>query len=315
MWDFSFFRACGLVIRTSPFILLRIIVYFGMAFAYVFFTGVGVGVGYGIGAFGTDAFQANAAGIGGLVGFGMTAAVIYFLREYILYVVKAGHIAVLVELNDGKPLPRDKGQIEYAKEVVRERFLEASVLFLLDQLIKGVIGAITGLIRGVAGLLPIPGLQGLMNLLHAFLRVAAGFIDEVILAYLIRTKSENPWQSAREALVLYGQNYKIMLKNAAFLTLFIYILSAAIFVLFLTPAAALVYFLPGGWSVAGFLTALVFAWAFKAAVLEPVAIACLMQVYFKTIEGQTPNPEWDAKLSGLSKKFQTIKDKALAAAS
>jgi hypothetical protein len=313
MWDFSLFRAFGLILRTLPFIVVRMLVYFGMAFAYLFFTGIGAGVGYSIGAFGTDEFRSGATAIGGLAGFGMTAAVLYLLREYILYVVKAGHIAVLVQLLDGKPLPEGKGQFSYASEIVKARFTETSVLFLLDQLIRGVIATITGLVRGITSILPIPGLNALMNFLHAFLKIAAGFIDEVILAYLIRTHSRNPWESARIALVLYGQNYKPMLRNAAFLTIFIYLLSIVIFLLILGPAATLVYTLPGMWSGAGFVFALIFVWAFKKAVLEPIAIACMMQAYFKTIEGQTPDPEWDARLASISKKFQTIKDKALAA--
>jgi hypothetical protein len=37
-----------------------------------------------------------------------------------------------------------------------------------------------------------------------------------------------------------------------------------------------------------------------------------MQVFFKVTAGQQPNPEWDAKLGSVSKKFGTFKDKALA---
>src|SRR5690606_30517900 len=93
-------------------------------------------------------------------------------------------------------------------------------------------------------------------------------------------------------------------------TLFVYGLSFLVFLLMLAPAAALVWFIPGAWSAGGFVFALLFAWAVKAALIEPFAIACMMDVYFRTIEGQAPNPEWDARLSGMSKKFATIKDKA-----
>ena len=31
--------------------------------------------------------------------------------------------------------------------------------------------------------------------------------------------------------------------------------------------------------------------------VEPFAIAALMQVYFKVIEGQVPDPEWDRRLA------------------
>jgi hypothetical protein len=293
-----------------PFILLRVAVYFGIAAAYVIATGTGAGIGWGVGAFGDEGFRAGSIFWGGAIGFGVTAGVLYFLREYILYIVKAGHIAVLVELLDGRPMPEGRSQVSYATGVVKQRFGEASVLFAIDQLVKGVLRAITGLIQGIAAFLPIPGLQQLSGILRAFFNIAVGFVDEVILAYAIRTGSTNPWGSARTALVLYGQNYKSMLKNAAWLTLIVYGLSLLVFLVMLAPAATLVYFIPGAWSAGGFVFALLFAWAVKAALIEPFAIACMMDVYFRTIEGQAPNPEWDAKLSGMSKKFNTIKDKA-----
>jgi hypothetical protein len=313
MWDFNLFQAFGLMMRTLPFILFRLAVYFGIALAYLLVTGAGAGIGYGVGVFGDAEFQSGATFWGGAIGFGATAGVLYFLREYILYVVKAGHIAVLLELMDGKPLPEGKGQIDYASGVVKERFAQTSVLFAIDQLVKGVIAAITGLMQGIANFLPIPGLNALMGFLRAFLKVAVGFVDEVILAYAIRTRSDNPWRSAQEALVLYGQNYKVILRNAAFLAVFIYVLSFVVFLVMLAPAAALVYMIPGGWSAGGFVFALLFAWAFKAALLEPLAITCMMQVFFKVTEGQQPDPAWDARLSELSGKFVKIKERATSA--
>ncbi|MGH9916844.1 MAG: hypothetical protein ACRD63_16340, partial [Pyrinomonadaceae bacterium] len=279
MWNFSIARSLGLMMQTAPFIMLRIAVYFGMAIAYVVVTGSGAGIGWGIGGLGDEGFRTNCTFVGGLAGFVLTAGILYLMREYILYVVKAGHIAVLVELLDGRSLPDDKGQIEYGKEVVMSRFAQTSVLFAVDQLIKGVIGTITGLIQGVAAFLPIPGLQSLISLIRAFLRIAVGFIDEVMLGYTIRTRSTNPWQAAQTALVLYGQNTGTMLRNAAFLTIIVYALTIAVFILMLTPAAALVYWIPGGWSSGGLVAALIFAWAIKAALIEPFAIACMMQVF------------------------------------
>lgn len=310
MWDFSLSGALALMARTAPYILFRVTVYFGIACAYVIVTGAGAGIGYGIGTFGDEDFRLSAAFWGGAAGFGVTAGVIYLLREYILYIVKAGHIAVLVEMIDGRELPSGQGQIAYGSRIVRERFVQASVLFGLDQLIKGVIAAITGLLEGIASILPIPGLDNLVRVFRAFLKIAVGFIDEVILAHAIRTRAENPWVAAEEALVLYGQNYKAMLKNAAWLAIIIYLLAFVVFLIALAPAAALVYLMPGAWSGGGFVFALLFAWAFKAALLEPLAITCMMQVFFKVTEGQEPDPEWRAKLSSLSGKFKTIGDKA-----
>ncbi|NMA96873.1 MAG: hypothetical protein GX970_01990 [Phyllobacteriaceae bacterium] len=313
MWDFSIGQSIGLMMRTLPFVALRAAVYFGITLAYMLATGVGVGAGWGVGAFGDDDFRAQSMAWGGLIGFGITGAVMYWIREYILYIVKAGHIAVLVELIDGKPLPEGRGQIAHAAAVVKDRFGQASVLFALDQLVKGVIRAVTGLVRGILGILPIPYVKQLMGVVQAFLRVAVGFVDEIILAHAIRSGSTDAWGSVREALVLYGQNWKVMLRNAAWLTLFTYGLAALVFLVMLTPAAALVYALPGAWSAGGFVLALLFAWSVKAAFLEPFAVACLLQVWVRTVDGQQPDPEWDARLDKMSLHFRKLKERVTGA--
>lgn len=311
MWDFSLGGALGMMARTMPFILLRMAVYFGITLGYILVTGAGAGIGYGVGGLGGEDFRASATMWGGFAGFGIFGAIMYWVREYILYIVKAGHIAVLIELIDGKPMPEGRGQVAHATAVVKERFPQASLLFAVDQLIKGVIKTISGLVRGILGILPIPGVQQIAGIFSAFMRVAVGFVDEVILAYAIRTKSENSWRSAKEALVLYGQNYKVMLKNAAWLAIFVYGLGLLVFLVMLAPAALVVYLMPGAWAAGGVVFALLFAWSVKAALLEPFAIACMMQVYFRTIEGQTPNPEWEAKLEQMSGKFRELKGRAL----
>lgn len=312
MWDFSISEALGLMRRTAPFLLFRVIVYFGITTALVVATGTGAGLGWGIGNIGDEEFRASATGYGALGGFGLTAGVIFFFRDYLLYIVKAGHIAVMVELMTGGEVPDGRGQIDYAKEVVKARFGEASALFALDRVIKGVVGAITGLIQGLMSILPIPGLNNIMGVVRAYLRVAVGLVDEVILAHAIKTRATNPWASAREALVLYGQNARPMLVNAAWLTAFVYGLSFVVFLLMLAPAAGIVYLMPGAWSAGGLVFAIIFAWAVKAALIEPFAIACLLQVFFKVTEGQVPNPEWEAKLDKLSDKFRGMATKASA---
>ncbi|MFQ5652971.1 MAG: hypothetical protein ACE5IY_23835, partial [bacterium] len=133
MMDFKISKIIGLMTKTLPFILFRLLIYLGVAFGIMLVTGAGVAIGYMVTS-GAEP-QGSGAGMGGLIGFGLAAGVLFWLREYILYLVKAGHIAVLVELFDGKELPGGKGQIEYAQSKVRERFAEASLLFGLDRLI------------------------------------------------------------------------------------------------------------------------------------------------------------------------------------
>lgn len=311
MWDFSVFKALGLMARTAPFVIFRAVVYFGITAALIIVTGTGAGVGYGVGLLGDEEFQATSTFWGGALGFGLTIGVIFFLRDYLLYLVKAGHIAVMVELMDGKPVPGGQGQIAYAKGVVTERFGQASALFALDQLIKGVINLVTGLLQGVLFILPIPGLDRIMGVVRAYLRLAVGLVDEVILGHAIRTRSDNAWEAAHDGLVLYAQNARPMLVNAAWLTLITWVLAALVFLVMLAPAAAVVWLLPGESSAGMFIFAVVFAWAVKAALIEPFAVACMLQVFFKVTEGQEPNAEWRGRLTQASAKFRKLGEKAV----
>jgi hypothetical protein len=309
MWDFSVATTLSIIGRTMPFVLLRMAVYFGITFAYIFAIGAGAGVGYGIGQIGDD--PSAFAIWGGLAGFGLTSVIVYWIREYILYMVKAGHIAVMVELIDGRTPPQ--GQIAHAQETVKDRFGEANVLFALDQLIKGVIRAITGLLGGVAAFLPIPGLNALVGFINGIVRMSLTYVDEIILGYNIRVASDNPWETSRHALVLYAQNGTHMIKNAVWLSVIMWIFSAVVFLIALGPAALFVYMMPGATSGYSFVFAFMLAWSFKAAIMEPFAIAALMQVFFARIEGQVPDPEWDAKLAGASDKFRELGEKAKSA--
>lgn len=314
MWDFRIGRTLGIMARTWPFILLRMIVYFAITLAYVVATGAGAGVGYGVGHVTGDGDGPIAFALwGGILGFGCVSAMVYWIREYILYIVKAGHIAVMVHLIDGRAVPGGRGQVSYARQVVTERFAEANVLFVLDQLVKGVIRAITSLVGVFAAFVPIPGLDGVVRFVNTVIRLSLTYVDEIILGYNIRIDSRNPFETARQGIVLYAQNGKVMVKNAVWLSIFMWALSVLVFLFMLAPAGAVLYAMPGelgGWA---FVMAIVFAWAVKAALIEPFAIAALMQVYFRTIEGQSPDPDWDRRLADTSQKFRTLKDKALAA--
>jgi hypothetical protein len=218
----------------------------------------------------------------------------------------------MVHLVDGREVPGGQGQIDYARKVVAARFAEANILFVVDQSIKGVLRVVAGLIGGVAAFLP--GLQGLAGFANTVIRIALTYVDEIILGYNIRTDSRTPFESARRGIVLYAQNGAAMVKNAVWLALFLWLLTFVVFLVMLAPAAAILYLMPGeiaGWS---FVLAIVFAWAVKAALLEPFAIAALMQVYFRRIEGQVPNADWERRLEDASSHFRELGDKALGVA-
>jgi len=309
MWDFDIGRTFGVMMKTLPFIIFRMLIYLGVALAFMLIAGIGAGVGFLLTSFGDE--PGAGAAIGGLIGFGVSMGIMYWLREYILYLVKAGHIAVMVELLDGKTgLPGGKGQIDYAQAKVRERFVESSILFGLDQLLKGILRAVNRTLARIGNFIPIPGLDSLVGIASKLITLSLTYTDELILAHNFRVRSDNPWATSKDAVILYAQNYTTMLKNAFFLMLAIWLITFVIFLIVLVPVGALFSLFPGGTSFVGLVIAVVFAWCFKAALIEPFAVAAMMQVYFKAIEGQSPNAEWDQKLSKLSGKFRKLKKRA-----
>ncbi len=247
---------------------------------------------------------------GGIAGFVLVIGLLRLAREYILYLVKAGHIAVLVQLYDGNPIPGGEGQIRFGANFVKAHFAESSVLFGVDQMIKAVLRTLFGIVNRIAMFLPIPGLAPLLRLGEAVVRTSLTYVDELILAYLIRTGTRNPWDTAKEGLILYAQNYKHFLKNALWLSLFLWAITIAIFAILLAPAFAFAAILPGHNAWWGIAFAFIFAWSLKTALLEPLAIAALMQVFFKTIEGQRPDPNWESKLNTASARFRELGEKA-----
>lgn len=313
MIDFSIKKIFGLMAKTLPFLVFRFLIYFGITLVYMLVTGGGAGIGYLIGKIGSsEADAANSASVwGGIIGFGAVSTAVYFFREYLLYMVKAGHIAVLTEIMDGGTIPGGRGQIDYAQKMVRERFAQSSVMFGLDQLIKGVLKAFNRAFFTITSFIPIPGLEGLVKFINSVVNLSLTYLDEVILAYNFRTRATNPWKASQKALILYAQNYKSFLKNAFFMTFVIWGLTFVTFLVVLIPAAVVTKILPGSAGAITVLVAVVFAWGIKQAVIEPIGMTALMQVFFKVTEGQEPNPEWEAKLDKLSKKFGNLKKKAV----
>ena len=307
MWDFKLGEVFATLWKTKSFLIFRFLIYMGITLAYIIGTGTGGGIGY---LFGSVANNKPAGIFYGMVGgFSIVGGVLFYLREYLLYMVKAGHIAVIVKVLDGEKIPEGKSQIHYAQEIVKHRFKEASILFVLDQIIKKVLKAFNRAFFAIASWLPIP--EGILRFINAVINTSITYVDEVMLAYNIRNEVDNPWEGSRTALVLYAQNYKTFLKNAVFLTAITWVLSLLVLLVTFGPIAAVIAYTPYQGGVAPFVIALVTAWGIKSALIDPLAMTAMMQVFFKVTEGQQANPEWEAKLERASGKFVELKDRAM----
>ena len=312
MLDFKIKDVFSALWKTKEFMLFRFLIYFGITIGYIIGTGAGAGVGWTIGSV-AGGEDGSATGIfyGMIGGFGIVSGILYYVREYLLYMVKAGHIAVILKHIDGEEIPAGKGQITYAQGIVKERFKEASVLFAVDQMIKGVVKFITGMFEGIMRFLPfIP--QPLVKFVSAVVKNSMNYVDEIILAYNIKNEEDNPWQGSKQAVVLYAQNYKKFLKNAVFVTLISWVLTLLVLIITFGPIAATLKMGNYDPGFMPFVLAVVASISIKAALIDPFAMTALIQAFFKVTKGQEPNPEWEAKLEKGSKKFREMKDKAMA---
>ncbi len=299
--------ALGLFLKTLPYALVRLGIHVGCT--------VGAVVAW-IVAFGGAAFLGDhVGGLAGLLWLVLCAGVVggvwrFFLR-YFLYLAKCGHIAVLTELlTRGQIGNGAEGMFAYGRRVVTERFAEVNVLFAVDALVKGVVNAFNRTLDWVAELLPLPGLDSLMQLVNAVVRAATTYIDETLFSYNLARGDENPWNTAREGLIYYCQNSREVLKTAVWVVVLDKVLTAAAWAICLVPGFLVSALVPGKAALFAFGMGLLLALNFRSAFLKPLFLIMVMTKFHVSVRGQAIDAAWDARLSSTTGKFQEIAEKA-----
>jgi hypothetical protein len=247
----------------------------------------------------------------GLVGlFGLLKLV----QRYVLYMVKAGHIAVITELIHKGALPENINQVEYGKQIVTGLFKEISVLFVVDQLVSGIITGFNRMVVRVADMIPIPGVENLAKVAGMIINYAVTFVDEAILSFNLARKDKNIWESAKKGVILYAQNWKPILTNAVGLTV-VSILGLVVFVVIMLIPFGLLSALTHNETLKAFwlFCALTIGYGLKLSLVNPFCLIATIITYNRAIEGQEPNAEWETKLEQASDKFRELKSKAMAA--
>jgi hypothetical protein len=294
-----FDKAFEILGKTIPFVLLRLLVY-GVILAgtLLWFGGIFL------------LFQSwplpGPNWLAWVFGGVVFATVIKTLRNYVLYLLKAAHIAAITRILLVGDLPSGMEQLRYGKDLVLQRFGQVSILFLVDQLVNAVLKAFNRSIFSFIGF--IPGVRSLRGFAQRVLDYSAGYVDEAILSYSIVHPELNPWRSARDGLILYVQSWKTILASGLVLALISYALVAVV----AAPGILLTY--AAGGPIRGFGIAISMALALfvKFALMDPFALTSVIVNYHRAIEGQTVNEEWDRRLENLTGRFRQIKDNAAA---
>ena len=147
-----------------------------------------------------------------------TSVVHYVVNHYLGYLVKAGHVAVITEAVVAGRVPGN--QVSYGKEQVKDRFATSNVYFLLDRLVGGAVKQLQNCFERLGGGLGklVPGMGALVSVGKMFIGIALGYIDECCLGYTFYKKEQGAFKSATDGVVIYAQNWKKLLKDAAVTT-------------------------------------------------------------------------------------------------
>ncbi len=297
-----FGEAWGVLMKTFPCVLVCMVVYGVIGIGAAIYLGLLVLMAKVFGGAGAIVFI---IGLGGLFG------IMKLLQRYMLYLISAGHVAVITEVMQNKSLPGGQGQIEYGKQVVTGLFKEISVLFAVDQLVNGTIRGFNRTVVRVADILPIPGLDSVAKFAGMIVNYAVTYVDETILSFNLARKDKNIWESAKTGVVLYAQNWKPILANAAGLAVINLVGLVVLIVILLIPFGALAALTANQTLKAIWLfLAITLGYGLKVSIINPFCLISTIITYNRSIEGQQPNAEWEGKLEQASDKFRQLKDKA-----
>ncbi len=228
-------------------------------------------------------------------------------KGYVLYLLRAGHVAVMAEYLKSGSVPA--GQLSWGKEQVQRRFRDVSIMSGVDVLLRGVVGAITNLGGGVVGLLPIPGLDRVISMIKVVIRMATDYVDEAILARAYTQNEDNVWNVAKDGVILYAMAWKPILLQAAGLAVISWASFGVFIVLWAPVGLAMSYLLTD--SLLPSLAVLGLAYLSKVALADSFALAATMIAYHHETKDLVPDLKWDERLSQCSADFVKLKDMAM----
>lgn len=254
-------------------------------------------------------------GIGWLFDWGgMVIAVIIWLAgikginlvimHYMGYLVKAGHIAVIAEAVTTGRVPDN--QVAYGKALVKQRFLTSNIYFAVDKLVGAAVRQIQRGVEKVGNALDfVPGMKAVTGLAQFFVSISLGYVDECCLGYTFYKKEQGAFKSAADGVVIYAQNWKLLLGSAAKTMAKVLLLSLLVLLAAFIPVGLLFKLL--GWSpLLAFVLACLIVWTFKFAFIDSYIMIQMMTAYM----GAAPNTQitFDlyGKLCNLSAKFKEL---------
>ena len=303
----QFGTALRILLQTAPILLVRLGLYLLFWVAFLIYIAIVAGLAYLLGR-----IWEPLTVIILLIALVATWPIYRLVNRYVFYLIKAAHLAVIAELLANGSLPPGASQLAWGKQQVTSRFGEVSAMFLVDELVAGVVRTFTNMVVSFASWLPGDSFRTLAQMAARVIRYATHYIDEAILARAFWRRDESVWQAAQEGVVLYGMVWKPLLVNAFALMLLSYVPFFVAFVLLAAPIGFLlgsISPLLGAWSI---VFVLVLSLLVKVALGDSFAMIAMVAAYQRETMDKEPDPAMEARLASVSDRFIELKNRALA---
>jgi hypothetical protein len=296
-------RGLDLMRQTLPLILIRLgamlafwvvgLVYLGITFF------IASAVGQAVPLLGLILF------IVALVG---TVPLYNLAYKYVFFMIKAAHIAVIAEILKNGRLPSGEGQLAWGKQRVEERFGEVNVMFVVDELVEGVIRAFTRTVYNFTAWLPGDTLDTLVKIVNRVIQFSMTYIDESVLARSFWEEEQGVWENARDGVALYAMVWKPLLMNAIALMILSYLPGVVGVIILAVPIVLILGSTPlAGWTI---IFLIFLAYLIKVAVGDAFAMAVMISAYQRETQGLEPNEDIPTKLDAVSDKFTELRKRA-----
>lgn len=288
--------------KSMPFCMAKL----GLGAATLLIDGILLALLMGIGWL----FGENGLVIGFVIWCAAIPVVRFALMHYLGYLVKAGHIAVIAEACRTGQFPVN--QVDYGKKMVKERFATSNIYFAVDKLISSAVKQIQRGIEKVAGKLDfIPGMDAVAGLLKFFVEISLGYVDECCLGWTFYNKEQGAFKSAADGVVIYAQNWKALLKNAA-LTMVKVVLGLILMVVAVFVPIGLLFKLLKWSPLIAFVLACLIAWVVKFAFVDSYIMCQMMATYMQAAPNTVITFDLYGKLAKMSQSFKELFNKGRA---
>lgn len=242
----------------------------------------------------------------------LSLAAIGISQYYLGYLLKAGHIAVVTSLVTTGNLPENP--FEYGVGMVKKKFVTAAAYFAVDRLVAGAVNQINSGLDIVGNILgKIPGMDSVVSFAKSFVNIALGNVDECCLAYTFYHEEQSSFKSAADGVVIYFQNWKVILKDALKTALVTFVISiiAGLLLLLATMGVLNVVGLPGfGVFAVAFMLTMMIVLIVKSAVMDSYTMVCMICSYMQVAPSTEITFDLYDKLCNLSSKFKNLFQRA-----